>query len=254
MNAWYVAQSTLRDLLRSKLLWNVPLLGSLMALVTMVAKEFTYGAPERIATNLGMGAFTVSAYGIAFFAGVMLIREEAESRTIYLIISRPISRVVFLLGKLAGVSAFLTLNLSGLILVYCFITYFAGSGLSLAMTVATVFTLLEAIMLLVVVVVLSLVANTALTLMFGLLLLVGGHAIASTLEILWLKQFPLLVTALEYYHWLLPGFYKINFRPWAYHAHVFPWADIGWAAGYWLFYTAALLGVGCVVIRDKDFD
>lgn len=254
MNVWHVAQFTLRDLIRSKLLWNVPILGALMAVITLIAKEFTYGAPDRVATNLGMGAFTLSAYGIAFFAGVMLIREEAESRTIYLIISRPISRITFFLGKIAGVSAFLTLNLMCLILIYCLVMFVAGSGLSLAMTVATIFTLLESILLMVVVVLLSLVANTALTLMFGLLLLVGGHAIASTIDILWLKQFPLVVALMEYYHWFLPGFYKINFRPWAYHSHVFPWDSIAWAAGYWLFYTAALLGLGCIVIRDKDFD
>ena len=254
MKLWAVAQYTIKDLIRSKIMWNIPVLGVILALITYVASEFTFGVPERVATNFGLAALTLSAYGIAFFAGVMLIRTEAESRTVYLIISRPLSRETFLIGKILGVSTFLAINVVALALVCFGILMTLGAVLNTQVVVATGFVLLESILLLVMIVLLSMVSNVALTLIFGVLLLVAGHAVGVTQEIMLVKKIPALATSLKYYHWVLPAFYKLNFKNYAVYAYSFPWQTLGSALVYWLSYTTGLLLLGCAVIRRKDFD
>jgi len=254
MNLWNVAQFTFRDLIRSKIMWNIPVLGLLVAIITFVSQEFTYGAPERVATNMGLAVLTLSVYGIAFFAGVTLIRSEAESRTIYLIISRPVSRATFFLGKVSGVCLFLTLNIIILASISTLIMWLNGGWLNSQIIVTMLFILLEAVMLLVAIVVLSLVSNMALTLMFGFILLVAGHAVAVTQNILWLERYPIVKTALGFYHWVFPAFFKLNFKEYAVYSNNFPWQNVGTAAGYWFFYTVALLLLGCGIMNDKDFD
>lgn len=251
---WHVARFTLRDLIRSKIMWNIPLLGLLFAILTFVAREFTYGVPERIATNLGLAVLTISLYGIAFFAGVTLVRSEAESRTIYLIISRPVSRTSFLTGKILGVSIFFALNAFLLCVLGLGILAAIGGVLNFQVIIAASFIILEAVLLLTMIVVLSMVSNIALTLMFGMILLVAGHAVAVTVDINWLTRLPWLQNALEHYHWLFPAFYKLNFKDYAVYSLNFPWERVWGAVGYWFCYNSALLFLGCGIINHKDFD
>lgn len=253
-NIWNVARFTLRDLIRSKVMWNIPVLGGLLSLIVFVSTEFTYGVPWRVATNMGLSALTLSVYGIVFFAGVTLIRAEAESRTIYLIISRPISRRSFLIGKLAGVSLFLALNTLLLFSIVALVLVLAKGIFGVTTIVAVFFLLLEALLLLLTIVVISMVSNVPLTFMFSAVLLVAGHAVAVSQDILWLKNFPLVKVALQYYHWVLPGFHILNFKDYAIYALDLSWSTVGWAFLYWLCYLSALLLIGCKVIDDKDFD
>ena len=254
MNMWHVARFTIKDLIRSKIMWNIPVLGILLLIITYVAREFTYGVPARVVTNFGMAALTISVYGISFFAGVTLIRSEAESRTVYLIFSRPVSRAQFMLGKISGVSVFLGINVIALSFISLAILYWVGGVINSQVMIAMGFVLLEAILLLVMIVFLSMISNLALTLIFGVILLVGGHAVSVTHDIVWLQQFELISTALDYYHWLLPAFYKLNFKNYAIYVLSFPFERLWGALAYWLSYTTALLIFSCVVIRGKDFD
>lgn len=251
---WHVARFTLRDLIRSKIMWNIPLLGSLFALLTFVAREFTYGVPERVATNLGLGILTVSLYGIAFFAGVTLVRSEAESRTIYLIISRPVTRTAFLVGKIFGVTMFFAINATLLSCIGIAILWAIGGVLNDQVVVAALFIILEAVLLLTMIVVLSMVSNIALTIMLGLILLIAGHAVAVTIDINWLAQFPWLQAGLKNYHWIFPAFYKLNFKDYAVYSMNFPWERVMSAVAYWFCYNTALLSIGCGIINYKDFD
>ena len=46
---------------------NVFLLGFVLALVTYIASDFSYGVPSKVALDFGMGVTTLSAVGIAIF-------------------------------------------------------------------------------------------------------------------------------------------------------------------------------------------
>lgn len=254
MNIAYLASFTFRDLVRSKIMWNIPLLGLVMLIVTFVTREFTYGVPGRVVTDVGLGCLTLACYGITFFAGCTLVRSEMESRTIYLIISRPVGRVSFLLGKIAGVVAFLATNVAALSIIYFGLLYWLAGSVSTPVLVTTGFVLLESIVLLVLIVVLSMVSNLALTLMFGVILLAAGHAVGATQDILWLKRLPWLQTMLRWYDWVFPAFYKLNFKDYAVYSNRFPWDQVPKAIGYSVTYLGGLLCLGCGIIRDKDFD
>ena len=71
---------------------------------TYVATEFTYGVPERVALDFGLGMLSLSSLSISLFLGVSLLSKEIESRTVYMVISRPVPRFAFIIGKILGLS------------------------------------------------------------------------------------------------------------------------------------------------------
>src|SRR4051812_38418902 len=106
-----VAKYTFKEILKSKILYSTLIIGLCMIVVTVVAAEFTYGVPERVALDFGLGMLSLSSLGIALFMGASLLSKEIESRTVYMVISRPIPRWCFIMGKVMGLMAVLTVNI-----------------------------------------------------------------------------------------------------------------------------------------------
>src|SRR4051812_6786124 len=97
-----ISYYTFKEILKSKILVNVFFVGLALMGITYVATEFTYGVPEKIAIDFGLGTLSFSSLGISLFLGVGLLSKEIESRTLYMVISRSVPRYAFILGKIAG--------------------------------------------------------------------------------------------------------------------------------------------------------
>lgn len=252
--AFTVATYTFRDLLRSKILWNAALIGLGLALVSFVAGEFTFGVPARVATDLGLAALSLSGYGLSFFAAISLIRQEEESRTIYLIISRPIRRSVFLIGKIAGVAAFLALNY--LLILSFVLTALAifGSTLGPIGWSAVALSFVELLLILVLLVLISLVANRALTIIAGLVILVGGHALGETRQLNFVKNYPWLDKTVAVLDVVFPSLHRLNLKDHVLYEVSVPGVTVVAALGYALCYGLAALCLAGYLIERKDFD
>ena len=95
-----VAKYTFKELLKSKIVVASLWLGFSVLILTYVTSEYSYGNPAKVAIDFGLGASSLVCLAISIFMGVSLISDEIESRTIYLSLSRPISRSNFLIGKI----------------------------------------------------------------------------------------------------------------------------------------------------------
>ncbi len=249
-----VANYTLKELLKSKVLISAFVMSLGIALLAWLASEFTFGVPARVALDVGLAALSVSGYGIAVFMGVTLISREIESRTIYMVISRPISREAFLIGKMAGLSLFLMINLAVLGVAAVSVAWLLGLPPSWLVLCAFLASILECVILMLVVVLLSLGANTSLTVIFSLILLVAGHAIGETRNSLYVQLRPALGRVLDFFHYLFPGFYKFNLKDMVIYELVPP---AGWLNSMFLYgicYATFLAVLICLVIRKKDFN
>ncbi len=107
-----IANYTFKDLLKSKIFYITLFMGLMIMLATYVATEFTYGVPEKVALDFGLGLLSLSSLGVSLFMGATLLSNEIESRTVYMVISRPAPRWVFIIGKILGLLLVLLLNIS----------------------------------------------------------------------------------------------------------------------------------------------
>lgn len=207
-----IAYYTMKEILKSKILINVFLIGLAMMVVTYVASEFTYGVPEKIALDFGLSMLWFSSCGIALFMGVSLISKEIDSRTVYMIISRPIPRYGFVLGKVVGLVSVLIINIVLLAGMTLLASAFLGGEINELVFWTLGFTLIEAILVMLLVILFALVANNILAIIITFLLLTVGHAVQETQNYQFVTNRPLLKVVLEFYHLVLPAFYKLNLK------------------------------------------
>ena len=58
--------------------------------------------------DLGLATIETISFLSTVFAAVNLVLEEMESRTLYLILTRPVARAIFIIGRFLGLIAIMT--------------------------------------------------------------------------------------------------------------------------------------------------
>lgn len=97
-----VARAAFREGYRQPMFWLISSFGLGLLLVAPLIPYFTFGEDYMVVQELGYDAIILSATLFGVLAASMSISEEIEGRTAVTVMSKPISRRQFLLGKFAG--------------------------------------------------------------------------------------------------------------------------------------------------------
>lgn len=104
MNVVLIARNTFREATRDHVLAGVVLAGITLILLTLPLGTLALGEGQRLTIDLGLTG--ISAFGllVVLLVGTSLVAKEIERRTIFNLLSRPISRPAYLVGKWLGLS------------------------------------------------------------------------------------------------------------------------------------------------------
>ena len=117
-----IARNAFREAVRDRVLYNLVVFALLLIAGAIFLGELSAGQEAKIIVDLGLSAILLFGVFIAIFVGVGLVYKEIERRTLYAILSKPIGRGEFLLGKYLGLCLTLLVNVA-----------IMGVGLSLAL-------------------------------------------------------------------------------------------------------------------------
>lgn len=98
-----VAVAAYREGWRQPTFWVVALFGALLIAVSMVLPYFTFGDEYKMMKQLGFDIVMLGAALFGVLAAGTSIYEEIEGRTAITVMSKPITRRQFLVGKFVGI-------------------------------------------------------------------------------------------------------------------------------------------------------
>jgi len=111
VNILVIARTTLGEALRKKIL-NIFLFGAIAMIIFSVSfAYFSYREELTLIKSMGLGVIAIAGIFIAIIQGINLVPAEVERRTIYTILSKPVRRYEFLLGKYLGSLLTIIVNL-----------------------------------------------------------------------------------------------------------------------------------------------
>jgi ABC-2 type transport system permease protein len=249
-----IAYYTFNEILKSKILLSVVVIGFAMACLVYVATEFTFGVPGKVALDFGLGMLSLSNLGIALFLGATLLPKEIDSRTVYMVISRPVPRYAFIIGKILGLFGILVVNFLLLSFLTLSVTGLMGGNINGLVLWAIGFSLIECLLLLLITVLFSLYTNNILSSLAALVLLILGHAVQEALTIEFVAHRPLLGSILKFYHFVLPAFYKLNLKDIVLYKQSLGMDYLVGATLYGLSYSAFVLVLIVYVFNRKNLD
>jgi ABC-type transport system involved in multi-copper enzyme maturation permease subunit len=250
MNAWILARNTFREAIRDRLLATVLLFGAMFVGASVLVAPLTLGEHARVVRDLGLSAIALFSMLLIVTAGTGLVFREIERKTIHTILTQPVSRASFILGKFAGLYSTVALAVGMLGVLYVGVVAVFGGGLQAALFTAIALVLLEAAVMTAIAVFFSSVASPLLSALFTVFLYVAGN-LASDLQLL-TKQFHSPV--IDGLRVVVPALQTFHVRNNLLAGTAIGGAQMGYAAGYAVFYTAAVLLVTVVAFSRRDFD
>ncbi len=96
--------NTFREAVRSKILHSVLFFAAFIIVVSALFGSVSIGEQFRVVKSFGYAVISLSGMICTVIAGVVLFQKEISNKTIYNILSKPVSRGEFLLGKLGGLA------------------------------------------------------------------------------------------------------------------------------------------------------
>lgn len=257
---WAVALNTFREAARIRVLYGIIVLVVGANLAAVALGKMSMGEQARVARDFGLAGISLFGALTAIFLGVFLLYSEVQRRTIYAIVSKPIARWEFVVGKYLGMVLVLT------VLVGLFSAAMAGllaaQGLAItpAVTKAIALAWCEVVTVAAIAVFFSAFSSPFLSGIFALALFAIGRitpdlrAAIATSHDAWIRAVAkgALVIVPDLHLFSVSG-QTVDGAAVSVHGDFVSWGYVGSAAAHGLLWSAALLVVGCVIFRRRDF-
>lgn len=247
-----VAKNTFREAVRDRIFTSILFFAASFILLSLVLQEVTIGDQDKVVRSMGQGAIDVFGSLVAMFLGVSIVWKELDKRTIYTVLSKPLARWEFILGKYVGLLMTVGAELVFLLIVYTGLMVFQ-QGFPPAIVFVSVGLLFFQLMLLTAWATLfSATSEPTTATAFTVSVFIVGHLA----DDIWLlgggADSPVVRAVAHGLYWVLPNFELFNIRSQAVHETPIPWDHVGAAVGYGLAYTAVVLGAAMLFFQRRD--
>lgn len=99
---WAVALNTYKETVRDRILLIIVLFGVMILLSTRILTPLALGQQSKLVRDIGLAGISLWGLAICIIVGTNLVYKEVSLRTLYTLLSKPIRRTEFLLGKYLG--------------------------------------------------------------------------------------------------------------------------------------------------------
>lgn len=248
-----IAQNTYKEMIRDKALFILIFFALGLLALSVLLSQLSIHENLRLTIDFGFSGIFLAIVAMTLFVGSTLVFREIDKKTILFLMSYPLSRSQFIMGKFFGFAAILcTLMLGlGVALAALLITIQWKPTASFLIAFYGIF--LETLVLL------------SMTLLFGVIirpiLVVGavvglfliGHGMNGFAEIVARGQNEFLKTLSQILRWGLPNLENMNWMNQVVYAELVPGRTILFASVYSLGWIIFFLSLAIVVFRRRDF-
>jgi ABC-type transport system involved in multi-copper enzyme maturation permease subunit len=251
-----IAFNTFRESVRDKILIGVLSFATLFIVSSIATVNLTIGQFMRLTTDVGLSSIDFFGIILSIFLGISLVYKEIERKTVYTIVSKPIRRSSFLLGKYLGLIITVFVNTAIMLAVlYGVLVYISRqeSNPYLGIFQAWMLMMMEFMVITAVAVLFSTFSTPTLSAMFTLAVWMIGHLL-SELRYWGLKSDnPAILLFVKIINFFMPQLELLNMRNRVTYHIAIGWDYVGWASAYAAMYTILVLLIASIIFSRRDF-
>lgn len=250
---WAVALSTFRESVRERILLLAVVFGAVLVGSALFLSPLAVGARQKIVMDVGLAAISIIGVLTAVMLGGTLLHKEIDRKAIYLVLTRPVSRPAYLVGKLAGVVLAVGLVFAAMTAVLLAAIALGGAPLRPAVFASIWLSLLETTVVASIVVFFSTFTTPMLASFFTLCAFVAG-SLSNDLR-LFAEKFGGAASGLaaHVFYYVLPNLAAFNLRHEAVHDLPFRAVDVALASLYAAVYVSVAVLAACLVFGRREF-
>ncbi len=246
-----IAWATCREALRSKSFVLLLVIYAVAVLLSRLVGWVSSTDGHIVTTDLVFSLQSVIGVLVAVATGTALVHTEIHERTLYTVLSRPLPRWQFVVGKFVGLCLALAAGQAAMLAIG--LTYLAVTGAPVHgwLVLAGALTALEVLVMAAVSLCWTAMSSPLLAAVLGLATYALGHAVATLPSLMhhlhgWKSH---LATGLAS---LIPNLGQFAYRNVAVHREPMAWSEIGEAVAYGALWIVLLVTITVGIFRRKQ--
>jgi len=248
-----LAYNTFREAIRDKVLYSLLFFAIAIIGVSVILDQLTVGEKTKIIKDFGLASIAIFGVMIAVFVGIGLVYKEMERKTIYNILSKPIHRFQFLIGKYLGLLMTLLVEVTIMSVALFLMLYFYEKTIDYFLFTAIGMIFLELMIITAFALLFSSFSTPILSGLFTLSFYVIGHLTSDLLELGQRAESQVLKCVTEILYYVIPNLEFFNIKAQAVYHLPLPEGYLFLATFYGAFYILLILLLSIVVFQRRDF-
>lgn len=261
-----VAGAAFRESVRDRVPYTMVVFAVLMIAASFLISQLTAGQDLKIIKDLGLAAMSIFGVLIAVFIGIGLVSKEVERKSVFGLLTKPVTRTQFILGKYLGLLTTLVVNLSVMTLAFYLVLLYmdrsatdsvragwAAPALDPRQLVAILLTMGELAIVTAVALLFSTFSSPLLSALLTLGLWIAGHFNADLRQFEQVVDQPAVAWIARGLYYLLPNLAPFNVRAEAVYGVPVAASHVALTLLYAAVYITALLVAAIAIFRRRDF-
>ena len=256
---WAIALNTFREAARIRVLYGILVLVIGSNLLALSLGQLSQHDADRVARDVGLAGISLFGSLTAIFLGVFLLYTEVQRRTIHAIVSKPISRWEFVVGKFAGMVVVLSVLVGVFAIALLAMLASQRAGISAAIAKALVLAWLEVVTVAAIAIFFSSFSSPFLSGIFALAMWLLGR-LTPDLEAATRAATPWIRITTRIALEIVPDVHlfavsgrTLDGAAVSVHGDFVPWSYVALAAVHGVGWTVALLALAALVFHRRDF-
>jgi|PlaIllAssembly_1097288.scaffolds.fasta_scaffold341754_2 ABC-type transport system involved in multi-copper enzyme maturation permease subunit len=250
---WAIIINTFREAVRDRILYAIVFFAVIILLLSMIMDVITIGQRAKIIIDTGLASISIFGTLIAIFVGIGLVYKEIDKRTIYTIVSKPVARWQFLLGKYFGLVLTLLVEVAAMSAIFFIIVINELGTVPPLLFLAVGLTFIELMIVCAVAILFSSFSTPILSGMYTLGVYLIGHLTRSLYQFSFRFEGTFLQKLMLFLYYFFPNLDNFNIRSQAVHGLPVDTSYILFAVGYGIMYITVLLVVSSYIFSRRDF-
>lgn len=248
-----IAFNTFKEAIRDRILYLLLFFAAASIAFSRLLALLTVGDKVKIIKDVGLASLSFFGVLMAILMGTGLVYKEIDKKTIYTLLSKPVRRYQFLLGKFFGLILTLFIMLFLMSLIFLGVVFFHTFSIPWEIWISVAFIFLEMGLITSVAILFSCFSTPILSSIFSLSFYLIGH-FSWSLETIIQKMNPGIgKTLVQFLYVFLPDLENFNFKTEVVHHLPIPPQTFLYSAAYGIFYTVFVLVIAILIFRKRDF-
>lgn len=247
-----ISANTFRETIRNQVLYIVLFFVLGLIFLSVFIADWSVFARIQVMQDFGLATMSIAGLLLAVFIGVGLLGKEVSQKTVYNVITKPVSRSIFVFGKFAGLFASLIMTFAVMSLVFAGTIFMLGGIVDKAMIWAVLLIWTEMSVMISAAVFFSTLTSPILASIYSLAFYIAGH-FNDLLSLKMIEQkgslYPVFLKAI---YFILPNLEHFNIRDNIVYKIALPPSYFGFAFAYGIFYTMLFLLLSFAFFSRKD--
>ncbi len=240
---------TLKELIRDKVVWLTLGLALLLVVFGFLVSSLSFIDPASLLLSIGSTSASLISIFASLVLGSVVIARDIETKLIYTIFVRPISRLQWALGRLFGINAIIALNTFVILFVSLVLTLILGRSFTVLLCVNLLVMMasiiLQSLIILFIALCFSLISNAIFSIATTSGLVIIGYAIDDLALVAQKIEPHFLRPILRFLSMVLIDFASFDFKPYLMHSV----AIVPTAALYLIVYTLLCVCLGAIIAK-----